>query len=204
MGFYSQIIFPRLLDWSMSAPEFSELRRQLLKQAKGQILEIGFGTGLNLAYYPSSVQTLTALDANPGMNAFAEKRIAASGIDVKHLIANGERLPLADQSFDTVVSTWTMCSIADIETALSEICRILKPSGELLFIEHGLSDDPNVQAWQDRLTPLQKVIADGCHLNRNIQRLLEKDFKHVKLKRFILSNAPAVLGYTYQGSAANH
>ncbi len=204
MGLYRQIIFPRLLDWSMSASEFSEHRRQLLKLAVGEILEIGFGTGLNLAHYPPSVQKLTVLDANPGMNALAQKRISDSDIEVKSLVANGEHLPLPDQSFDTVVSTWTLCSIANIKAALSEIYRVLKPSGKLLFIEHGLSDDPKIQLWQNRLTPLQKTIADGCHLNRNIRELLETNFEQIELKQFALANTPAILGSTYQGSATKH
>ena len=188
----------------MSASEFAEHRRQVLSLATGEILEIGFGTGLNLKYYPESVRKLTVLDANPGMNAFAQKRIAEFGIDVKSLVANGECLPLPDQSFDTVVSTWTMCSIANLETALSEIHRVLKPSGKLLFIEHGLSNDLKVQTWQNRLTPLQKVIADGCHLNRNIQKLLETNFAQVELEQFVLGSTPAVLGYTYRGTASKH
>ena len=188
----------------MSASEFSEHRRQLLKLAVGEILEIGFGTGLNLAHYPPSVQKLTVLDANPGMNALAQKRISDSDIEVKSLVANGEHLPLPDQSFDTVVSTWTLCSIANIKAALSEIYRVLKPSGKLLFIEHGLSDDPKIQLWQNRLTPLQKTIADGCHLNRNIRELLETNFEQIELKQFALANTPAILGSTYQGSATKH
>jgi ubiquinone/menaquinone biosynthesis C-methylase UbiE len=204
MGLYRQIIFPRLLDWSMSAAEFSDLRRQLLKRATGEILEIGFGTGLNLAHYPASVRKLTVLDANPGMNDLAQKRISGSEIEVQSFVASSEHLPLSDQSFDTVVSTWTLCSIANVEAALSEIHRVLKPGGKLLFIEHGLSDDPKVQVWQNRLTPLQKTIADGCHLNRNIQKLLKRNFEQIELKQFVLADTPAILGCTYQGSATKH
>jgi ubiquinone/menaquinone biosynthesis C-methylase UbiE len=201
MGFYSQVIFPRLLDWSMSAPEFSTLRQQLLMEAQGEILEIGFGTGLNLAFYPASVQKLTTLDVNPGMNSIAQKRISASNIEIEHFVLNGEHLPMPDRSFDTVVSTWTLCSIDRVETALSEIYRVLKSHGKFIFIEHGLSDLPSVQVWQNRLTPLQKKIAEGCHLNRKIEGLLEKHFDGVKLKQFVLEGTPAVVGYTYQGVA---
>lgn len=201
MNLYRQIIFPRLLDWSMSAPELSDLRQQSLAHAEGDILEVGFGTGLNLAFYPDSVQGITTLDVNPGMNSLAQKRISKSGVTVKHLVANGEQMPIPDQSFDTVVSTWTLCSIKQIDTALSEIHRVLRPNGKFIFIEHGLGNRPNIQLWQNRLTPLQKVIADGCHLNRDIKALLDRHFSHVELKQFALDGLPSVIGYTYQGMA---
>jgi ubiquinone/menaquinone biosynthesis C-methylase UbiE len=201
MGFYNQIIFPRLLDWSMNAPELSAYRQALLAEAKGEILEIGFGTGLNLAFYPATVQKITALDVNPGMNALAQKRIAASNIKVELLVLNGERLPMVDRAFDTVVSTWTLCSITQVDHAIAEIYRVLRPNGKFLFIEHGLSDAPKLQVWQNRLTPIQKVIGDGCHLNRDIQALVEKHFGRMELEKFVMENLPAFIGYTYRGVA---
>jgi ubiquinone/menaquinone biosynthesis C-methylase UbiE len=201
MGFYSQVLFPRLLDWSMSTPELGACRAELLSQATGKVLEIGFGTGLNLAYYPSGVRQLAIVEANPGVHKLSQKRLATAQIPVEQYILNGEQLPMANDVFDCVVSTWTLCSIAKVEQALAEIYRVLKPGGRFLFIEHGLSDRPSLQVWQNRLTPLQKVIGDGCHLNRNIQALVEHQFEQVTLERFTMPKLPAVAAYMYKGTA---
>lgn len=201
MGFYSQTIFPYLLDWAMSDAIFTRYRQELLAAATGDVLEIGFGTGLNLSYYPDHIHQLVAIDANPGMNALARKRLKASPLTVDHRVLNGERLPMADHTFDTVVSTWTLCSIANLEQALREINRVLKPGGQFLFIEHGLSPEPNVQTWQNRLTPIQKVIADGCHLNRNIREVVKAQFDEVTVDEFYAENTPKFVGYLYRGRA---
>ncbi|GAB4373616.1 MAG: class I SAM-dependent methyltransferase [Elainellaceae cyanobacterium] len=201
MGFYSQKLFPYLLDWAMSDSAFGQYRQELLADAKGDVLEIGFGTGLNLSYYPDQIQQLVAIDANPGMNSLARKRVQASSLTVDHRVLNGEQLPLADHAFDTVVSTWTLCSIAKVEQALQEIYRVLKPGGKFLFIEHGLSPDPGVQAWQNRLNPIQNVIADGCHLNRNIGQLVKAHFDTVTLEEFYAKNTLKIAGYFYKGRA---
>ncbi|HEY9804026.1 MAG TPA: class I SAM-dependent methyltransferase [Leptolyngbyaceae cyanobacterium] len=201
MGIYSQIIFPRLLDWSLSDPLLAKYRQELLQQVTGEVLEIGFGTGLNLAYYPDHIHKITTIDVNPGMNALAQKRIDASGIIVEQLLLSGENLPMADNTFDSVVSTWTLCSIANVEQAIKEVYRVLKPSGKFFFLEHGLSDKPNVQIWQNRLTPMQKVIGDGCHLNRNIQKLIEQSFDDIKIKRFTPEKLPDLMAHMYMGCA---
>jgi ubiquinone/menaquinone biosynthesis C-methylase UbiE len=201
MGFYSQRILPRVMDWSMSNPRFSEYRKEVLSQVYGDVLEIGFGSGLNLPHYPDRIQTLTTIDANPGMNSLAQKRIQSSSIQVDNKVLNGENLPMPDHSFDTVVSTWTLCSIANVDQALQEIHRVLKPGGKFFFIEHGLSDHPKVQLWQHRLNPLQKILADGCHLNRNIEQLVKKYFTTVILKKFSSDDFPKIVGYMYKGVA---
>ncbi|ARV57554.1 SAM-dependent methyltransferase [Nostocales cyanobacterium HT-58-2] len=201
MNLYYQFVLPRLLDWSMSDANISRYRQEVLAQVTGETLEIGFGTGLNLPYYPQHIQKLTTVDANPGMNALALKRIQASDITIKNYVLNGENLPFADHSFDSVVSTWTLCSIANVKQALTEIYRVLKPGGRFFFIEHGLSNNPKVQVWQNRLTPVQKVIADGCHLNRDIKSLLENQFNQVKLEQFQDTNLPEIIGYFYKGVA---
>ncbi|MBD2448582.1 class I SAM-dependent methyltransferase [Nostoc sp. FACHB-152] len=201
MGFYSQVIFPRLLDWSLSDPDLAKYRQELLADVTGEVLEIGFGTGLNLAYYPAHIHKITTIDVNLGMNALAKKRIDDSGIKVEQLLLSSENLPMADNTFDSVVSTWTLCSIANVEQALKEVYRVLKPGGKFFFVEHGLSDKPNVQVWQHRLTPIQKVIADGCHLNRNIQQLVEKQFDYVEIKRFTPENFPDLMAHLYKGFA---
>lgn len=201
MGFYNQMILPNLLDWAMSGPVFSRYRQRVLANVEGEVLEIGFGTGLNLSYYPHHIEKVTTADPNPGMNRLAQKRIEASEINVENRILGGENLPMADGTFDSVVSTWTLCSIAPVEKALQEIYRVLKPGGKFFFVEHGLSDKPEVQVWQNRLTPLQKMIADGCHLNRNIQRLIEQQFDSVALEKFDIEEFPKVGSYTYLGVA---
>lgn len=201
MNLYYQFIMPRLLDWSMSDASLSNYRTSVLAQVSGETLEIGFGTGLNLPYYPKHIKKLITVDANPGMNALALKRIQASDIVVEHNVLSGENLPFASQSFDSVVTTWTLCSIANVEQALKEIYRVLKPQGRYFFIEHGLSNDAKVQVWQNRLTPIQKVIADGCHLNRDIKHLVENHFSHLTIEQFYSENLPKILGYLYKGVA---
>ena len=202
MNIYSRLIFPTLIDRVMSGEDFANYRRIVLADAVGSVLEIGFGTGLNLAYYPQSqVEKITTVDVNPGMNKIAQKRIAASSIEVDYQVLNGEKLPMADDTFDTVVSTWTLCSIKQVETAIAEIHRVLKPGGKFLFIEHGLSNEPNIQTWQHRITPIQKVIGDGCHLDRPIRLLIAKQFNNLDVREFYSPNTPKIGGYFYQGVA---
>ncbi len=201
MGFYSDLIFPWGIELMMSGSPFSDYRKELLKDVSGEVLEIGFGTGLNLAYYPETVTKLTVIDPNQGMNRYAKKRIECSVIPVKNYALGGENLPMNDNSFDAVVSTWTLCSIPNIKQALSEIYRVLKPGGKFYFIEHGLSNEPNIQQWQNRLTPLQKIIADGCHLNRNIKQLVQTQFNQVEVQEFYALDTPKISGYMYQGVA---
>lgn len=201
MGFYSRNIFPYLLDWAMSDAAIAQYRQQVLANVAGDVLEIGFGTGLNLSYYPENIHKLVAIDANPGVHKLAQKRLQNSSITVDHRVLNGENLPMPDQSFHSVVSTWTLCSIAHVEQALKEIYRVLKPGGCFFFIEHGLSREPNVQVWQNRLNPIQKVIADGCHLNRNIRQLIEAQFETVEIEEFYAEKEPKFIGYLYRGTA---
>lgn len=199
--FYSQRIFPYLLDWVMADPTFAQYRQQVLANVQGEVLEIGFGTGLNLSYYPEHIRRIVAIDANPGVHALAQKRVQTASITVDHRVLNGEHLPMSDNSFDSVVSTWTLCSIANVEQALAEIHRVLKPGGQFFFIEHGLSRERSVQKWQTRLTPLQKIIGDGCHLDRNIKQLVEQHFNHVTLEEFYADNTLKIAGYLYKGVA---
>ncbi|HYW22481.1 MAG TPA: class I SAM-dependent methyltransferase [Nodularia sp. (in: cyanobacteria)] len=201
MGFYSQKIFPYFLDWSLSDPQIGEYRKEILSQVKGEVLEIGFGTGLNLSYYPKSLEKLITIDSNAGVNQLAKKRIQSSSITVDNRILNGENLPMADGTFDSMVSTFTLCSIAKVEQALKEVYRVLKPGGKFFFLEHGLSNEPKIQVWQNRLTPIQKVIGDGCHLNRNIRQLVEQQFDTVNLEEFVGENLPKIAGYLYKGVA---
>jgi ubiquinone/menaquinone biosynthesis C-methylase UbiE len=202
MNIYSQLIFPSLIDRVMSGQSFSNYRKTVLADATGDVLEIGFGTGLNLAYYPvDRVNNITTIDINAGMNKLARKRIAASPISVDFQVLDGENLPMEDNTFDTVVSTWTLCSIKHLDRAISEIYRVLKPGGKFLFIEHGLSNEPNIQTWQHRITPIQKFIGEGCHLDRDMKSIISQVFDRVDLKEFYAPNTPKIGGYFYQGVA---
>jgi ubiquinone/menaquinone biosynthesis C-methylase UbiE len=185
----------------MSGAELATYRQAVLAQVSGKTLEIGFGTGLNLPYYPATVRHLTTVDVNPGMSAIAQKRLQAAQMTADQQVLNGEHLPMPDGTFDSVVSTWTLCSIANIDQALQEIHRVLKPTGRFFFVEHGLSDDPKTQVWQHRLTPIQRVIADGCHLDRDIRALVSQVFAEVEIQTSQAPGLPAVGGYFYQGSA---
>ncbi|MGH8672547.1 MAG: class I SAM-dependent methyltransferase [Burkholderiales bacterium] len=203
MEFYSRCIFPLLCHWAMSHKPMTECRAELLANARGEVLEIGFGTGLNLAHYPDRIKHISAIDANPGMCRGALKRIAEEAIDVDLRILSCEKLPFQSRRFDTVVSTWTLCSVADVQAALGEVRRVLKSDGVFLFAEHGLSDDPAVQRWQNRLNPLQKRIGDGCHLNRDMQLLINgSGFEFLELRKFYLEKVPRIGGFIYQGRAA--
>jgi ubiquinone/menaquinone biosynthesis C-methylase UbiE len=203
MGFYSKHIFPFILDWSVGAPEFGEYRRRALEPARGETLEIGFGTGLNLPYYPEAVTKLTAIDSENMLEDRVEKRVAACPTPVTRMRLDAQgRLPFDDYTFDTVVSTLTLCSIPDAAAALAEIRRVLKPEGRFVFFEHGRSEDPKVARRQDRFNPIQKIIGAGCNMNRKIDDLIENaGFEITTLDRFLLPNAPRILAEMYRGVA---
>ena len=201
MGFYSRHIFPYLLDWSLSDSTFNQYRQEVLAKVEGEVLEIGFGTGLNLSFYPDAINEIITVDNNPGVHKLAQKRIDKSSITVDHRILSGENLPMSDNSFDSVVSTWTLCSIEKVEQAVNEIHRVLKPGGKFFFIEHGLSNEPSIQTWQNRLNPIQNVIADGCNLNRNIRSIVKQQFSQLNVEEFYADKTPKFMGYMYKGVA---
>jgi SAM-dependent methyltransferase len=202
MGFYSHAIFPRLCDWVMSDPKMARLRKEVLADVDGAILEIGFGTGLNLAHYPPQIRRITTVDPNPGMNKLARRRIDESGIEVDQRALGGEQLPFTDASFDCVVGTWTLCSIPEVGRALAEVHRVLKPGGRFVFLEHGLSDDPKIQRWQRRLTPFQRRLADGCRLDLDVEAAVKgQPFRQVEVERFVMEQTPRTHGTMYRGSA---
>lgn len=170
--FYQQHIFPHLLNQVMQTPSLMDQRRQLLLPIAGDVLEIGFGTGVNLPFY-QNVETLYALEPNADLYQLAAKRIHESAIHVQHIQAYAEKLPFADASLDHIVSTWTLCSIENLAQALIEMYRVLKPNGTLHLVEHvQYQDNAKLQHLQNLLTPIQKRLADGCHLNRNIEQAL--------------------------------
>ncbi len=202
MGLYSQVIFPRLCDFLLNNALVARHRRELLAHANGDVLEIGFGTGLNLPHYPEHVRKITTVDPNFGMHRLAQKRIRQAGIEIDQRVLSGERLPFTDNTFDCAVSTFTLCSIEQVNQAVSELNRVLKSGGRFLFLEHGLSPEPSVQKWQRRLNWLQVHLADGCRLDRNIKELIAaQPFSSVEVAEFYLESTPKTHGYLYRGAA---
>jgi ubiquinone/menaquinone biosynthesis C-methylase UbiE len=202
MGFYSRRIFPRICDWTMSDPRIAGLRKETLAPVDGEILEIGFGTGLNLLHYPEHVRRIIAVDPNPGMNRLTLGRVARSGIAVDQRALGGEVLPFEDGTFDSVVSTWTLCSIPEVERALAETYRVLKPGGRFVFLEHGLSGDPNVRRWQRRLNPVQRMLAEGCRLDLDVEAVVRtQPFESIAIDRFEVERIPRTHGTMHRGVA---
>lgn len=202
MKLYSRIIFPRLCDWVMSDPKMGKLRGEVLADVGGEVLEIGFGTGLNLAHYPSGVRRITTADPNPGMSKLARKRIADSGIAVDQRASGGEELPFEAGTFDCVVSTWTMCSIPEAGRAIGEVYRVLRPGGRFIFLEHGLGLDPKTQRWQRRLNPMQRLLGDGCRLDLDVPAVVGgQPFADIKFHRFEMERVPRTHGTMYRGVA---
>ncbi len=202
MGFYSQVIFPLLCDLGLDRPFVARYRRELLANAGGNILELGFGTGLNLPCYPPHVRKITTVDPNVGMYRRARRRIKHAGVEVDRRVLGGEWLPFEDSTFDAIVSTFTLCSIEHVAQAMREVYRVLKPDGKFLLLEHGLSPQVNVQKWQHRLNWLQLRLAGGCHLDRDIRAIVTaQPFTSVQMDEFYIEKTPKTHGYIYQGVA---
>lgn len=191
--FYQRQVFPHLLNQVMQTASLMDKRRELLLPIEGEVLEIGFGTGLNIPFY-GNVDVLYALEPNPDIYHLAVERVQHAPFHVRHVQAHAEKLPFADQSLEHVVSTWTLCSIARLDQALAEIYRVLKPTGTLHMVEH--VKHPNsvkIQSLQTLLTPIQKRIGDGCHLNRDIERSLQQaKFKFIEKQYFDAEGIPSI------------
>ena len=203
MGFYSRHIFPRLVEWSLGSAVVADQRRAALASMRGHVLEIGFGTGLNLLCYPAQVSRLTAIDSEAMLPGRVADRIAKAQIPVERLkLDAGGRLPFEEHSFDGVVTTFTLCSIADVAAALAEIRRVLKPEAEYVFLEHGRSDDPRIAKNQDRANPITRLIGCGCNMNRPIDNLVRSaGLKITRLDRFVMPDSPRIMGEIYRGVA---
>jgi ubiquinone/menaquinone biosynthesis C-methylase UbiE len=203
MGFYSTHIFPRLLDWSLGNDMIQRQRREALAPLHGRVLEIGFGTGLNLPFFPARVTRLTVIDNERMLPKRVAKRIAEVQLPIEQFTLDaGGKLPFDEESFDGVLTTFTLCSISNIASALAEIRRVLNVSGEYVFLEHGRSDDPRVANRQDFFNPLQKLIACGCNMNRSIDVLIEAaGLEIIRLDRYSLPDTPRILGAMYRGIA---
>ena len=201
MAFYARYVLPRIIDLVMRNKESARLRAACIPQARGQVLEVGIGSGLNLPFYSRQVEHIRGVDPALELQRMARKRLPA-GIQIEFLPQSAEEpLPLADATIDTIVITWTLCSIANPPKALEQMARVMKPGGHLMFLEHGRAPDVGVASWQDRLTPYWKRIAGGCHLNRKVDELItDAGFQITELKTFYLSG-PRPMTYTYQGIA---
>lgn len=181
---------------------FVELRERLVAGAHGRVLEIGIGSGLNLPFYPRDLELLLGLDPSPQLLRMARRHVAWTHFPVELSEGRAEEIPLDDRSVDQVVMTWTLCSVADPRHALAEIRRVLRPGGSLLFIEHGQAAEPSVRRRQDRLTPLWRRLAGGCHLNRPIARLIEESgLRIADLDTGYLIKGPRFVTFHYRGRA---
>lgn len=202
MGFYARRVLPHLINAAMKNKDATRLRGAWVPEARGRVLEIGIGSGLNLPFYSSKVERVYGVEPSAELQKMAEERAKRSNTKVEFLSQSAEdTIALADESIDTIVMTWTLCSIADPMTALSQMKRVLRTNGRMLFIEHGKSSDAAVAGWQERLTPVWKKIGGGCHLNRKIDDLLgAAGFEIQDLKTCYLPG-PRPMTYTYQGFA---
>ena len=202
MGFYNRYILPQVIEMAMRQKNFAPFRERTAGAAHGRVLEIGIGSGLNLSSFRSDIESVCGVDPSPELLAKASERVATVGFPVRLLEASSEKLPLEDRSFDTVVMTFTLCSIPDAGAALLEIRRVLKPEGELLFAEHGRAPDSDVMRWQDRITPVWKRIGGGCHLNRKMDELIQAaGFRLERLSVGYQEFAPRPFAFFYEGSA---
>ena len=203
MGFYESYVLPRLLHLACGTKPIHRQRQKVVPRAEGRVLEIGIGSGLNLGYYDrSKVKKLWGLEPNEAIRTMAEKEAERVGIDVEFLGLPGEEIPLDDRSVDTVVTTYTLCTIPDVERALSGMRRVLKPGGTLLFCEHGAAPDPGPARWQSRLNPYWKRISGGCNLNRRIPDLVRgAGFRIRNVETMYLPSTPRFAGFNYWGAA---
>jgi ubiquinone/menaquinone biosynthesis C-methylase UbiE len=204
MGFYDRHILPRLLDVAMSAKPISYQRRKVVPRAEGRVLEVGFGAGHNLPYYDAGkVTQIWALEPSAEMRARAGERAAASTIPLEFIGLPSEKIPLDADAADTVLVTYTLCTIPDVMAALGEMRRVMKPTGRMIFCEHGEAPDENVRRWQRSITPVWKMIGGGCHVGRAIPSLIKQaGFKVEDMETMYLPGTPRFAGFNYWGSAS--
>ncbi|HYY19991.1 MAG TPA: class I SAM-dependent methyltransferase [Streptosporangiaceae bacterium] len=201
MSFYADHVLPRLIDRIMRAHDLDELRTRVASKLTGDVLEIGFGSGLNVPFYPSGVTRVWALDPATVGRKLAAARVAASPVPVEYIGLDAQRIPLPDGSVDSVLTTWTLCTIPDVGQALSEVRRVLRPGGTLSFVEHGRSPDPAVARSQRRVEPVQSLVFGGCKLTRPIDQLITASGLDLTgLKQYYRPGLRAS-SYTYEGHA---
>ncbi|HYV56817.1 MAG TPA: class I SAM-dependent methyltransferase [Candidatus Nitrosopolaris sp.] len=202
MGIYAKYVLPHIIDIVMRNKDATRLRASWIPKARGRVLELGVGSGLNLSFYTPDVTRIFAVDPSRELQSMARERAAKTHLEVEFLTQSAEEpLPLEARSIDTVVTTWTLCSIPHAVAALRQARRVLKPEGRLIFVEHGRAPDPGVVAWQDRITPLWRYIGGGCHLNRGIEHIIgQAGFRIAQLETGYLPG-PRPMTFTYQGYA---
>lgn len=201
MNIYDRWVLPRLIDVAMRNAEATRYRAEIVPAARRDVLEIGVGSGLNLPFYSSSVKRLYALDPSKELLEMTRKKVGAAKFPVEFLACSSEAIPLEDNSIDTVVMTWTLCSVRDPAKALREMKRVLKPGGALLFAEHGFSCEARIQGWQRHLTPAWRTIAGGCHLDRQIDKLILASGFDITELQTGYANRLRPLSYMYSGQA---
>ena len=201
MGFYSRLVLPRLLDLAMRNERLVGYREETVAAARGLVLEIGVGWGPNLPLYGPAVDRVYGIDPSPELLQRASKRLPETAVPVSLIRASADRLPFGDASFDTLIITWTLCSIANPSAALAEMRRVLKPGGRLLFVEHGLAPDAGTVRWQHWLTPCWKRIGGGCHLDRKMDDLIRAAGFRLDALETGYMKGPKPWTYMYQGRA---
>jgi ubiquinone/menaquinone biosynthesis C-methylase UbiE len=202
LSFYQRRILPRLIHFGMRQKQLLPLRERLVAGTRGRVLELGIGSGLNLPFYPRELDVLLGLDPSRELLQMAKRHSSWVHFPVELSEGQAEDIPLDDGAVDHVVMSWTLCSVADPARVLSEVRRVLRPHGSLLFIEHGQAPDPRLKRWQDRLTPLWRRVAGGCHLNRPIARLIEDSgLRLIELETGYLVRGPRPFTFHYRGIA---
>jgi ubiquinone/menaquinone biosynthesis C-methylase UbiE len=201
MNWYERMVLPRVLNFAMRQEVLLPFRRRVIADARGAVLELGIGSGLNLALYGPGVSAVTGCDPSAALLRMARERAASAIVPVELIEASAEALPIADASIDTVVTTWTLCTIPDAARALREARRVLKPDGVLLFVEHGRAPEPGVARWQDRLDRPWGLVAGGCHINRRIDALIGDAGFRIEHLAHDRMPGPRTHNYLYQGRA---
>ena len=201
VNFYDRWVLPPILDLVMRQRQLQKYRREVAAAANGRVLEVGVGSGLNFSHYGKQVEIVFGIDPSRHLLTIARRRAIAAGVIAEFVQGSAAAIPLADDAVDTVVMTWTLCSIADPFVALREIRRVLKPGGKLLFVEHGLSPEPRIERWQYRLTPIWCHVAGGCHLDRKMDDLISAAGFDILRLRTEYAAGPRPMTYMYVGCA---
>jgi len=201
MGFYAEHVVPYLVQLAMRQGTLVPYRERVISKAAGRVLEIGVGSGLNLPLYPAAVTAVVGIEPSAKLLSMAKAQTAPATRQIELLEASAEAIPLENESVDTVVTTWTLCTIPEVQRALEEMRRVLMPTGRLLFVEHGRSPDSSVRRWQNRLNPLWKPIAGGCHLNRPIADLIESAGFRIEHMDTGYGQGPRPMVFMYEGEA---
>jgi ubiquinone/menaquinone biosynthesis C-methylase UbiE len=202
MGLYGDQLLPRVQNKVMDRKDLREVRARVCSEMLGDVVEVGFGTGLNAPHYPDGVKRIAAVEPSALCMRIAQPRIATTSAKVELAGLTGEKLDLPSEEFDAALSTWTLCTIPDVDAALGEIRRVLKPGGKFHFVEHGRAPDTEVARWQSRIEPPWKRIAGGCHVTREISDLIERaGFQIDRVQTYYMSGEPKIFGYTFEGVA---